>query len=86
MSEDKMNWDLTSYFPEFNGKEMKEFKESLVSDLNSTLELARSLENISDDTWPEWEKVFIAGEELSRKFLGFHNKIIYTSALCAVVL
>ena len=36
----KMNWDLTSYFPEFNGPEMKEFKEKLKGDIQTAKEKA----------------------------------------------
>ena len=31
----KMNWDLTSYFPKFNGPEMIEFKKHLQNDIES---------------------------------------------------
>ena len=44
MGVDGMNWDLTPYFPEFNGKDMTVFKETLESDSEALLE--RSLDHI----------------------------------------
>ena len=39
-SEQIMNWDLTSYFPEFNGPDMAQFKEALQKGLRG-LEIDR---------------------------------------------
>jgi len=80
MSESKMNWDLTSYFPEFNGKEMKEFKKNLIADLNTIVDLARSLEDISPGNLDYWEKVFISGEELSRRYSHLRSYVGCLSA------
>ena len=80
MSESKMNWDLKSYFPEFNGAEMKEFKKILVSDLNAILDLAKSLKDISPENLENWEKVFMSGEELSKKYSHLRSYVGCLSA------
>src|SRR3972149_4613497 len=46
-----MTWDLTSYFPEFNGAEMLQFKEALRQDANSDA----------------WEGILLRHEDLLRR-------------------
>ena len=41
-----MTWDLTSYFPQFDGPEMRRFKEALRSDVASLREQAAALSSI----------------------------------------
>jgi oligoendopeptidase F len=62
-----MNWDLTSYFPEFNGAEMRRFKESLRSDIASLQEKASSLFPLQDENAFEWEEVLTRNEDLIRR-------------------
>ena len=62
MSQDtpiSMNWDLTSYFPEFNGPEMKEFKKQLRDDIESIKNQASSLPPLDTNNIEQWEKVFL---------------------------
>jgi oligoendopeptidase F len=63
-----MNWNLTSYFPEFNGPEMMEFKESLKRDIQNTKERAASLAPIDDGNMKEWEEVFLGNEDLVSRY------------------
>ncbi len=62
-----MNWDLTSYFPEFNGPEMNEFKERLRKDISSLRERATVLMPLDTSTEAEWEEIFIENEDIQMR-------------------
>ncbi len=62
-----MNWDLRSFFPEFGGKEMQTFKESLESDINTLLETAGELPSLSPETADQWEDVFLKAEDIIQR-------------------
>ena len=57
-------WDLTSYFPEFGGKDMADFKATLERDIEALETMAASLDVLTDENAEEWEKVFLTAEEL----------------------
>ena len=59
-----MNWDLTSYFPEFDGPEMVQFKETLEKEIAELLETAAALDPLKEDNQAEWEVVFTRFEDL----------------------
>lgn len=59
-----MNWDLSSYFPEFDGPEMTRFKEALQSDVARLRENAARLSSLDPETADAWEEVFLKSEEL----------------------
>jgi oligoendopeptidase F len=61
------NWDLTSYFPEFNGPEMRQFKEALRNDIASLQEWAANVAVLNDDNASVWEEILLRNEELSRR-------------------
>ena len=46
----EMDWDLTSYFPAFNGPEMQQFKESLQKDIASLREQASEAISFCSDS------------------------------------
>ena len=48
----KMNWDLVSYFPEYGGPEMKEFKKKLKADIAARGKRPRSSPLSTKATWP----------------------------------
>ena len=60
-------WDLTSYFPEFNGPEMLQFKEALRHDIASLRDKAALLPILTDASLPAWEEVLVRGEDLTRR-------------------
>ncbi|MDA0710495.1 MAG: M3 family oligoendopeptidase [bacterium] len=68
MSEKKMNWDLTDYFPEFNGPEMVTFKQTLADDLAGLLKKALGLSVLDERNQDAWEDVFIRYEDLMDRF------------------
>lgn len=61
------NWDLTSYFPTFNGPEMKKFKKSLEHDVETVTRKAASLGQLNDSNQDEWEKTFLAFENIQAR-------------------
>ena len=76
----KMNWDLTSYFPEFNGPEMKEFKEKLKGDIQTVKEKASSLAPLDDLNRSEWVNVFLKNEDLVTRYTHIDSYIGCLSA------
>ncbi|MCK5392107.1 MAG: hypothetical protein KAJ31_06740, partial [Deltaproteobacteria bacterium] len=67
-SKSKMNWDLTSYFPEFNGPEMNKFKKELKEDIESISNEASSLSPLDTNNQDEWEKIFLDCEDLTMRY------------------
>jgi oligoendopeptidase F len=62
-----MTWDLTSYFAEFNGPAMLQFKEALRTDIAALRERAASLPILTGHTVAAWEDTLLCGEELTRR-------------------
>lgn len=62
-----MTWDLSSYFPEFNGPEMRRFKEELRADIGLLKQRAATLGNLTGETAAEWEEIVLRQEDLSRR-------------------
>ena len=63
-----MDWDLTSYFPEFDGPQMKEFKQQLKHDIESTMNKASSLSGLNTDNQDDWETIFLTCEDLTTRY------------------
>ncbi len=57
-------WDLTSYFPEFGGPGMTEFKENLHSGISELEQSAAKLNPLSDANADDWEALLLKSEEL----------------------
>ncbi len=64
MNQAAMDWDLQSYFPEFDGPEMQQFKEALKKDLDTLREQATHLDSLSTDNADAWEEIFLHYEKL----------------------
>jgi oligoendopeptidase F len=64
-----MTWDLTTYFPTFNGPEMLRFKHALESDIAALQQQAAGLPALSDQASAAaaWENLLLAGEEVTRR-------------------
>ena len=62
-----MTWDLTSYFPQFNGPEMRQFKAALRNDVIALKERATSVGALTDDNAAVWEEILLRNEDLSRR-------------------
>ena len=62
-----MTWDLTSYFPEFNGAEMLQFKEALRRDVETLKQSAAALAPLQDANSDAWEGILLRHEDLLRR-------------------
>jgi len=62
-----MTWDLTSYFPEFNGSEMLQFKEAIRADVAALQTAAAHLPALNSKSAPAWEEILLRNEDLSRR-------------------
>ena len=62
-----MTWDLTSYFPEFNGTEMLQFKEAVRADVAALQASATNLPDLCSESATAWEAILLRNEDLSRR-------------------
>jgi oligoendopeptidase F len=62
-----MSWDLTSYFPEFNGAAMLQFKEALRTDIATLRDQAAKLPELAESSAAGWEDILVRGEDLTRR-------------------
>ncbi len=74
MAENVMDWDLSTYFPEFKGKEMNEFRSELEKMIKTTYEKALKLKDNSGDIG-SWSEILIDIEDLSRKYSHIRSYI-----------
>jgi len=58
-----VTWDLTSFFPEFNGKEMLDFKKQLEADVKTLQAKVAELAPLKSTNAKEWEEVILLAEE-----------------------
>ncbi|HLN85472.1 MAG TPA: M3 family oligoendopeptidase [Candidatus Limnocylindrales bacterium] len=62
-----MTWDLTSYFAEFNGAEMLQFKEAIRADVAALQKTATNLPTLNAESASAWEDVLLRHEAISRR-------------------
>ena len=62
-----VTWDLTSYFPEFNGPEMQEFKAKVTEDIAKLQDMAAGLEPLSEGNQEDWEALCLLAEDLESR-------------------
>jgi len=62
-----MSWDLASYFPEFNGSEMRRFKQGLASDIASLKAEAAALPPLAPESSASWERVLLRNEDILQR-------------------
>ena len=60
-----MDWDLTSYFAEFDGPAMRQFKDELQRDIATAREQAAALAPLAEDNADTWEAIFLLTEGLT---------------------
>ena len=60
-----MDWDLTSYFAEFDGPAMRQFKDELQRDLAAARQQAAALAPLAEDNADAWEAIFLLTEGLT---------------------
>lgn len=76
-----MNWDLSRFFPEFEGPEMIQFKQTLEKDIASLYEKAHSLSALSPENVEQWEEIFLKHEDI---MVRLEHLGAYISCLSAV--
>ncbi|MDA8244894.1 MAG: M3 family oligoendopeptidase [Elusimicrobia bacterium] len=62
-----VKWDLTSYFPAFNGPEMIKFRKKLAADIAALQKKAAKLPPLSGKTAGDWEKLILAAENAATR-------------------
>jgi oligoendopeptidase F len=62
-----MSWDLSSYFPEFNGPEMRRFKDGLARDIASLKNEAAALPALAAENAVNWEQLMLRHEDILRR-------------------
>ena len=68
-------WSLKSYFQEFNGVEMNEFKKNLKADLEELKNKTASTESVKKSNLTEWEKLFNHFEEIATRVSHYSSYI-----------
>ncbi|HEX7227152.1 MAG TPA: hypothetical protein VF353_05195, partial [Candidatus Binatia bacterium] len=62
-----MSWDLSSYFPEFNGPEMRRFKDGLARDIASLKAEAAALPPLITESAASWERILLRNEDILQR-------------------
>ncbi len=62
-----MSWDLTSYFPEFNGVEMLQFKEAIRNDVAALQRSAAALPVVNAASAADCENLLLQHEDVMRR-------------------
>ena len=75
-----MPWDLTSYFPAFNGPEMLQFKAAIHKDIAALQQRAAGLATLNDESASAWEAILLDSEDLSRRMSHLNS---YVSCLAS---
>lgn len=75
-----MPWDLTSYFPAFNGPEMLQFKAAIHKDIAALRQRAAGLATLNDESASAWEAILLDSEDLSRRMSHLNS---YVSCLAS---
>jgi oligoendopeptidase F len=57
-------WDLSSFFPEFNGPEMLAFKEKFGEDIETLKKMAEDAGALTAENGDTWEKILLIAEDI----------------------
>jgi len=69
MPDPSRTWDLTGFFPEFDGAAYRAFKQTLRGDLEARLAEAANLPPLTPDNAPAWASLFVAWEDLGARLV-----------------
>ncbi len=75
-----MDWDLTSYFPEFQGPEYKEFKENLSRKIKDLDRRASASDSLNRKNLEFWKDVFLETEKLISEYSHIRSYVGCLSA------
>jgi len=67
------DWDMTPYFPEFDGPAYREFRASLTADVADLLGEVRSAAPLSDRTSSAWAALLLRLEEIASRSAHLHS-------------
>jgi oligoendopeptidase F len=70
-----MSWDLTSYFPQFNGIEMLQFKEAIRADIATLQITAANSPALNSESAVAWEDILLRNEDLLCRMSHFGSYI-----------
>jgi oligoendopeptidase F len=70
-----VNWEMTDFFPEFNGPEMVEFEKELADGIKGLLEDAGKADILSANTLDTWENIILRFEGLDTKYDHIYSYI-----------
>lgn len=75
-----MNWDLKSFFDEFNGAAMEDFRRQLESDIEAWTAKGAALPALNGRNGSKWEEIFLKCEEIVARFSHISSYIGCLSA------
>ena len=75
-----MNWDLTSYFPEFQGVKYKEFKKNLSRGIKNLDKKASACEPLCGENLAFWKDIFLETERLISQYSHIRSYVGCLSA------
>jgi oligoendopeptidase F len=67
------DWDMTPYFPEFDGSAYRKFRASLIADVANLLGEVRSAAPLSDETCSRWAALLVRLEEIASRSAHLHS-------------
>jgi oligoendopeptidase F len=70
-----VTWDLTSYFPEFDGAAMRGFKGKLREDIEALQRAAGELDPLGEATAGPWEEILLKAEDLYARFSHIYSYV-----------
>lgn len=70
-----VQWDLTSFFPTFNGTEMLSFKAKVIDDIHLLLKAAESLKELQKDNFADWESIVLQYEDVSSRLSHIYGYV-----------
>lgn len=75
-----MDWDLTSYFPAFNGPEYQQFWQETRAAIDGALSKAEGLRTLTADNAADFEALFLLAEQIGARVSHLNS---YLGCLCA---
>jgi oligoendopeptidase F len=70
-----LQWDLTSYFPSFDGPEMRAFKAQMQNDLQDLQQSGSQLGILTEENAAQWEATLLRGEDFASRMAHINSYI-----------
>jgi oligoendopeptidase F len=75
-----VEWDLTSFFTEFNNQQMQAMKQKLSEDIAELQKKASAAAPLSAETAPIWEEIILKSEDIDTRFGHIYSYITCLTA------